>query len=113
MTLEQFANKWLPAISGTSPVDMLRVDVAFPFEWNCYESWNVVFRVRFDLGDVTKRREGGLGTRVDVMNGWQSKYHEDFSRIDFEAERYYAERTSRKYDIGDNAYEEMRRVIQA
>jgi hypothetical protein len=113
MTLRQFADKWLPAISGTDPKDMMTVQVAFPFEWNCYESWNIVFRVRFDFTDVMGRREQGLGTRVDVMNGWQSKYQEDFCRIDREAEAYYRERTGWDYDIGDNTYEEMRRFIQA
>lgn len=107
MTLAQFANKWLPAVSGTTPIDLMRVDVAFPFEWNCYESWNVVFRVTFD------ERDGLLATRTDVMKGWQSSYHEDFARIDREAEKAYAERTGRDYDIGDNAYDEMRRIIQA
>jgi hypothetical protein len=107
MTISQFGNKWLPAISGTNPTDMMRIDVAFPFEWNCYESWNVVYRVTFD------GRDGLLSTRTDVMKGWQSRYHEDLSRIDFEAEQEYAERTGRKYDIGDNTYDEMRRIIQS
>lgn len=107
MTLNQFANNWLPAVSGTSPINLMRVDVAFPFEWNCYESWNVVFRVTFD------EREGLLATRTDVMKGWQSSYHEDFVRIDFEARREYEKRTGRSYDIGDNTYEEMRRIIQS
>ena len=69
MTLKQFADKWLPAISGTTPKDMMTVKVAFPFEWNCYESWNVVFRVRFDFTDVLARREHGQGTLTDIMNG--------------------------------------------
>jgi len=107
MTISQFGNKWLPAVSGTNPIDLMRIDVAFPFEWNCYESWNVVYRVTFD------GRDGLLSTRTDVMKGWQSRYHEDLSRIDYEAEQEYAERTGRKYDIGDNTYDEMRRIIQS
>lgn len=113
MTLPQFANHWLPAVSGTNPKDMMQVRVAFPFEWNCWESWNVVFRVRFDFTDVLGRRLRGLGTRVDIMNGWMSKYQECFNRIDAEAKEYYADRTGQPYQIGDNSYEEMRRIIQA
>jgi len=113
MSLKQFGEKWLPAVSGTKPENMMYVQVAFPFEWNCYESWNIVYRVKFEFTDVLGRREGGLRTRIDVMNGWQSKYHEDFCRIDYEAERYYEERTGRSYDIGDNTYEEMRQIIQS
>lgn len=113
MTLSAFANKWLPAISGTQPEKMMTVDVAFPFEWNCYESWNVVWRVRFDFTEVLTRTQRGLGTRVDVMNGWRSEYAEDFCRIDEQALKYYKERTERDYDIGDNTYGEMRAFIQA
>jgi hypothetical protein len=113
MTVQQFAHKWLPAISGTTPEKMLTVDVAFPFEFNCYESWNVAMRVRFDFTDVLGRRAHGMGTRVDVMNGWRSRWHEDFARIDFDAECYYREITGRDYDIGDNTYEQMRRIIQS
>jgi hypothetical protein len=115
MTISQFGNKWLPAISGTNPTDMMRIDVAFPFEWNCYESWNVVYRVTFDFSQIGAKLNPNLdlSTRIDVMDGWQSRYHEDLSRLDFEAEQEYAERTGRKYDIGDNTYDEMRRIIQA
>lgn len=113
MSLRAFASKWLPAISGTDPVDMLRVDVAFPFEWNCWESWNLVYRVRFDYGDVLGRTTEGLGTRIDVMHGWQSQYHEDFCRIDYEAEQFYEKQTGRPYAIGDNTYDDMRRIIQS
>jgi hypothetical protein len=113
MSLRAFAWKWLPAVSGTDPQTMMTVKTAFPFEWNCYESWNVVWRVRFDFTDVLARTQHGLGTRVDVMNGWQSKWAEDFCRIDHEAEAYYTERTGRAYDIGDNAYAAMRQVIQS
>lgn len=89
---------------------MLLVQVGFPFEWNCYESWNVVYRVTFRFP------EGWVGrhpTRVDIMNGWKSNWHEVFNRIDAEAEEYYTERTGRMYDIGDNTYAEMREIIQA
>jgi len=116
MTLSQFGNKWLPAVSGTTPIDLMRVDVAFPFEWNCYESWNVVYRVTFDFGTKLAAKLNpalDLSTQIDVMDGWRSRYHEDLSRIDYEAEQEYAERTGRKYDIGDNTYDEMRRIIQA
>lgn len=107
MSLDAFAHNWLPAVSGTNPQDMMTVAVAFPFEWNCYESWNIVFRVKFEFP------EGMLATRIDVMNGWESSYHEDFCRIDHEARKHYREATGRDYDIGDNSYEEMRRIIQS
>lgn len=115
MTLAQFAHKWLPAISGTNPTNMLHVEVAFPFEWNCYESWNVVFRVRFDFSEIRKRMNPDidLSTRTDSLDGWESRYHEDFSRIDFEAEQEYERLTGRRYMIGDNAYDAMRRIIQS
>lgn len=112
MSLGAFANKWLPAVSGPNPVDLLRVDVAFPFEWNSYESWNVVWQVRFTLGNVLNRTVAGLGTRVDVMDGWQSKYHEDFCRIDYDAEQFYLAQTNRPFGIGDNCYDSMRKIIQ-
>jgi hypothetical protein len=113
MTIRHFAEKWLPAISGTVPEKMMTVQVAYPFEFNCYESWNVVYRVRFDFSDVTERNQRGLGTRTDVMNGWMSQWAETFNKIDAEAEAYYKQRTSRDYEIGDNAYAEMRRIIQS
>lgn len=113
MHLKQFADHWLPAISGTEPKDMMQIRVAFPFEWNSYESWNVVFRVRFDFSDVLSRRLHGQGTRADVMNGWMSKYQECFNRIDAEAAEYFEKVTGRPYMIGDNTYAEMRRIIQS
>lgn len=100
-------------MSGTDPKDMLTIKVAFPFEWNCYESWNVVFRVWFQFPEIMARREQGLGTLTDVMNGWMSKYHQDFCRIDYEAEQYYLARTGKPYRIGDNTYAQMRAVIQS
>ena len=113
MTLQQFANKWLPAVSGTKPEDMLTVKVAFPFEWNCYESWNVVFRVWVQLPEVTRRRQHGQGTPADVLNGWMSKYAEDFCLIDYEAEKYFEQRIGKPYATGDNTYASMREVIQS
>jgi hypothetical protein len=113
MTIRHFAEKWLPAISGTDPEKMMTVQVAYPFEWNCYEAWKVVYRVRFDFSDVTERNQRGLGTRTDVMNGWMSQWAETFNKIDAEAEAYYKQRTSRDYEIGDNTYAEMRRIIQS
>lgn len=110
MSIGRFADKWLPAISGTTPERMMNVQVAYPFEWNCYESWNVVYRVVFQFpGGVDPR----VLTRTHIMNGWQSKWHENFNLVDAEAEVYYEQRTGRRYDIGDNAYAEMRAVIQA
>lgn len=113
MPLRLFAEKWLPAISGTQPENMMTVRVAFPFEWNCYESWNPVFRVRFDFTDVLARVQAGLGTPADVMNGWMSEYQEDFCRIDYDAEQYFLSRTGRPYGIGDNTYAAMRAIIQS
>lgn len=113
MTIKQFAEKWLPVVSGTTPKDLMRVMVAYPFEWNCYESWNVVFRVWFQFHEVVKRQDHGLGTPADVMNGWMPKYAEDFCRIDYEAEQYFQQRTGRPYQIGDNTYAQMRAVIQS
>ena len=111
--LKQFAEKWLPAISGTDPKTMMVVEVAYPFEWNTYENWNSVFRIRFDFGDVLARDANGLGSVVDVMNGWQSKWHEDLNLVDLEAGKFFAEKAGRPYAIGDNAYDAMRRFIQA
>jgi hypothetical protein len=113
MQLKHFAENWLPAISGTDPQKMMTVDVAFPFEWNCYESWNIVQRVRFDFTDVLARRQSGLGTPVDVMNGWRSEWRETFNQIDADARAYYESRTGNSYRIGDNTYGAMRAVIQS
>lgn len=113
MTLDQFAHNWLPAVSGTNPQDMMRIKVAFPFEWNCYESWNVVFRVRFEFPDVMVRRNYGRPTPVDVMNGWMSKYAQDFVHVDAEARKYFLARTGKPYEIGDNTDPSMRAVIQS
>lgn len=112
MRLSQFAEKWCPMVAGPDPEKMMTVDVAVAFEWNSYESWDTVFRVRFDFTDVVRRNQSGIGARTDVMNGWQSKYHEDFCQIDAEAEAYYESRTQRPYAIGDNTYSEMRHFIQ-
>lgn len=113
MKLEHFAQNWLPAISGTSPKKMMDVEVAYPFEWNCYESWNIVFRVTFDFDDVLTRTERGLETPVDVMHRWQSPWRETFNAIDRDARLYFEEQTGRKMQIGDNTYAEMRRFIQS
>lgn len=112
MTLQRFADKWLPAISGTEIKDMLTVDVAFPFEWRCYESWKIAFRVRFEFGDLQARRDAGRDTKADIMNGWCSKYAESFAEIDFEAEQFFCESTGADYQIGDNCYPAMRAIIQ-
>lgn len=113
MTLQQFAYRWLPAVSGTKPEDMLTVKVAFPFEWNCYETWNVVFRVWVQLPEVARRRQHGLGTPADILNGWMSKYAQDFCIIDYEAEQYFEKRTGKPFQIGDNTYGAMREIIQS
>lgn len=113
MDLKSFANNWLPMISGTHPEKMMTVDVAAPFEWNCYESWNIVYRVRFDFTDVLGRRQSGLGTLVDIMNGWRSEWRETFNAIDKDAREYFESRTGKPYQIGDNTYAEMRAFIQA
>lgn len=115
MTLRAFADKWLPAISGTQPVNLMRVEVAFPFEWNCYESWNIVYRVTFDFSEMRGRinPELDLSTPVDSLDGWTSDYEEDFCRIDYDAEQEFERRAGRPYKIGDNAYAEMRRIIQS
>ena len=47
------------------------------------------------------------------MNGWRSKWQETFNQIDHEARAYYQSVTSKPYEIGDNTYEEMRRIIQS
>lgn len=112
MTLNQFGDKWLPAISGTKPVDMMHIRVAFPFEFNSYESWDIVYKVKFNFHDVSDRNDKGLGTLTDVMNGWQSKYHVSFNGIDHEASEYYKSVRGREYQIGDNTYSEMRAIIQ-
>jgi hypothetical protein len=113
MTLKQFADNWLPMVTGPKPETMMRVYVANPFEWNCYESWNIVYRVHFDFTDVLSRRQGGLGTPADVMNGWLSKWRETFNAIDKDARAYFESRTGQPYQIGDNTYEEMRKIIQS
>lgn len=108
--LRWFGDKWLPPISGTDPRRLMLVEVAYPFEWNTYENWNVVFRVTFQLpSDYMDQRP----TRIDIMNGWKSSWHEYFNRIDAEAEAYYTERTNRGYEIGDQAPADMRAIIQA
>jgi hypothetical protein len=106
MSLKQFADSWLPAVSGTNPQKLMVVEVAFPFEWNCYESWNVVQRVRFEFD------ESLMDTRVGVMNGWESEWRETFNQIDRDARLIFEERAGDPYRIGDNTYEEMRRIIQ-
>lgn len=112
MSLRAFATKWIPAISGTKPTELMRIDVAMPFEWNSYENWDVVFRVTFCFGLVTERVKHGMGTKTDIMNGWQSKYAEHFNQIDREAEVYFKSRYGKPYEIGDNCYTEMREAIQ-
>jgi hypothetical protein len=107
MSLKHFSDKWLPAVSGTNPRTMMVIEVAFPFEWNCYESWNTVFKVKFDFS------EAKLQTRLGVMDGYQSDWHEDLNLLDYTLEKEYKERTGNDYQIGDNTYEEMRRVIQS
>jgi hypothetical protein len=114
MTLAQFCGLWLPTISGTRLEDLMTVKVAYPFEWNCYESWNVVYRVRFHFGDVAARVAHGTGTPIDVMNGWQSKYHEDFCRIHHDAKTYFEERMGRPFNqFSDQTYAEMAAIIDA
>lgn len=112
MSLKHFADRWLPTVSGTKPVDLMRVDVAFPFEWNCYESWNVVWRVTFDFSRVHKEGPAST-TRTMTLDGWTSQYQECFNRISAEVEDYYASQTGASYRIGDNTYDAMRRIIQA
>lgn len=112
MRLSTFAEKWCPMVAGPEPEKMMVVEVAIAFEWNSYESWDTVFRVRFDFTGVTDRARAGIGTRTDVMNGWRSSWHEDFCEIDAEAEVYYKSRTGRAIDIGDNTYPQMRHFIQ-
>jgi len=113
LTLEKFAQKWLPVASGTKPTDLMTVEVAYPFEWNCYESWNIVYKVRFHFPDIETRRAHGLGTNLDFLDGWESPYEENFCRIDYKLEQYFKEQMGRDYEIGDETYLEMRRIIQS
>lgn len=112
MSLKQFADTWLPMISGPNPRTMLNVEVAAPFEWNCYESWNIVYRVHFDFTDFTAGHVKDT-TLTTVMDGWQSEWRETFNRIDRDAREEYEARTGHPYRIGDNTYLEMRKIIQS
>lgn len=112
MTAGQFANDWVPMVSGPNPRKLMQIDVAAPFEWNCYESWNIVYRVRFDFSEVSGFSPSQT-TRSMVMHGWESEWRETFNAIDKDARAYYEGRTGRPLRIGDNTYEEMRRVIQS
>jgi len=51
--------------------------------------------------------------RPDILNGWQSRWHQSFNQIDKEAEEFFEQYTGRKYMIGDNCYSEMREAIQS
>jgi hypothetical protein len=108
MTVTHFGNRWLPVISGTKPVKMMVVEVAMPFEFNSYESWDVVQRVRFEFPPYDERLE----TPAHVLDGWQSNWHEVLNRVDAEAELEYEARTGHRFRVGDNLYAEMRRVVQ-
>lgn len=107
-TIEKFGGKWLPTVSGTDPKAMLFVQVAFPFEFNSCESWDIVYRVKFNLPSELV----GL-TTTDIMNGWQSGWHTCWNHIDAEADAYYAKVTGHPYVVGDNCRAEMRAIIQA
>lgn len=109
MTLPQFGFRWLPAVSGTTPERMLKVDVAFPFEFNSYESWDTCWRVTFALPAV--RTE--LITPAHVMNGWRSSWHTCWVRIDAEAEAEFERRTGHPLEPGDTCYGAMRDFIQS
>lgn len=112
MTLKQFADTWLPMVSGTNPRKLMHVDVAAPFEWNCYESWNIVYRVTFDFSEV-QGFSPSQTTPSMIMHGWQSEWRETFNFIDKNAREEYEKRTGAPLRIGDNTYEEMRRIIQS
>lgn len=113
ITLAAFVSDWLPAVSGTTPEAMMTVKVAFPFEFRTYESWGLAFKVRFHFEHVMERTQGGLGTPVDILNGWQSGWCDNWNEVDAEARAYFLERTGREFQIGDNTYAEMRRIIQS
>ena len=107
--LRHFGSHWLPAISGTRPERFLKVDVAFPFEFNSYESWDTAFRVMFVLPNPDQR----LVTPAHVMNGWRSEWATVWNRVSAAAELEFERRTGRRYEIGDNCYGEMRAFIQS
>lgn len=54
MTAAQFGHKWATP-GGTTPEPCFTIEVAYPFEWNCYESFNVVFRRRGAVGRMAVR----------------------------------------------------------
>jgi hypothetical protein len=83
ISLKRFAEKWLP--TGHQLKAMMTIEVAYPFEFRCYESWNIAIRVRFHFKD--ERPD-------DVMSEWQSQWHEDLNAVDAEAEKFRAERAA-------------------
>jgi hypothetical protein len=113
ITMERFVESWLPAVSGTDPKTLMHVQVAFPFEFRCYESWGLAFKVTFRFDNVSDRVQAGLGTPVDVMNGWSSTWSGHWNSIDHQARSYFRMRTGREFMAGDNTYAEMRAVIQS
>jgi hypothetical protein len=88
----------------------MQIDVAFPFEFNSYESWNTAFRVRFPKWSESKPTE--LTTAVDFMQGYETPWRENLNLLQIDLENKFQKITGRKYEIGDNLYLEMRRIVQ-
>lgn len=108
--LERFINDWLPTRQHASDYNsLMTVEVAFPFEFRCYESWNMAIKVKFHLNSYGPR----TATRIDCIDGWESPWCEDLNEVDALLRKFYQEQTGKTYEIGDNAYEEMRRIIQS
>lgn len=109
--LERFCKTWLPATQHSSDFSVLmQIDVAYPFEFNSYESWNTAFKVRFPPLEHQKPVE--LTTAVDFMQGYETPWRENLNLLQIDLEQKFAQVTGRQYKIGDNLYLEMRNIVQ-
>ena len=110
MDMKTFLESWLPARQHSNDFDpRVFIECSYPFEFHCYESWGVAFYVRFDFSkDVD-----ALPTRIDALHEKRFGPFESFDDADAVIKKYYEDNTGKKYQVGDNCHEGMRKVIQS
>src|SRR4030067_2420409 len=115
MTFEGFCYKWLPANQHSGDFSILmEFNVAYPFEYGCYESWGLALKVKILVKDLSTYTEiaKNIETPVDVLVGWEGNWCHSIEELDRELEKRFEQLYGRKYEIGDTCTLEMRRVVK-
>lgn len=108
-TICSLFSSWLPANQHASDSRTRAVvEVTFPFEFRCYESWGIAFYIKFN----EPPSPAGLETSVDALSGHRFGPFGCFCEADKAIRAYFEASTGEKSGPGQNLYRQMREIVE-